>query len=227
MRAAGGDAQHAEIVPSRQHAAIGRDRAGDGEMRARLRIGAQLQAPVAQAIPVGVARHGLARQEPRDHVDRVGHAVALRLGIDAEHHRVGREQSGAEAEHGAPARLVVELHDAVGDHERMVIGQRDDAGAEPDAARALGGGGDEELGLAVDLVAAGMVLADPRLVEAQLVEPLHELEIALHAQERVLVVGMERRQENAGAQRAGHAHRVTPLPNAMPHSTTIASGSRD
>ena len=109
------------------------------------------------------------------------------------------EEAGAEPEHRAPARLVVELHDAVGHHEGMVVGQRDHAGAEPDVAGALGGGGDEQFRLAVDLVAAGMVLADPRLGIVEHVEPLHELEIALHAQERVFVVGMERRQKNPGA----------------------------
>ena len=52
---------------------------------------------------------------------------------------------GPDAEHGAAARQVVELHHAVGDHERMMVGQRDDAGAEPDALRARRDVGDEEL----------------------------------------------------------------------------------
>src|SRR5215813_10887083 len=42
-----------------------------------------------------------------------------------------------------------------------------------------------------------MVLADPRLVEAEPVEPLHQLQVAVHAGRGVLVHRMERRQENA------------------------------
>ena len=185
-----------------------------GEMRARLLIGAQVEARLAHRVPVGLLRDDLAVEEAGDDVDRIGHAVALRVGVDAEHHRVGRQEARAEAEHRPPARLVVELDDAVGDHEGMMIGQRDDAGAEPDVAGALGGGGDEELGLAVDLIAAGMVLADPRLGIAERVEPLHRLEIALHAEERVLVIGMEGRQEDPGVQRANIAHPASPLPTA-------------
>jgi hypothetical protein len=106
-----------------------------------------------------------------------------------------------------PRVCIVELDDAVRHHQRVVVGQRDDPGAETDPAGALSSGGDEQLGLAIDLVAAGMVLADPRLGVVVLVEPLHELEIALHAKQRVLVVGMERRQEHSRAKGAilGHA----------------------
>ena len=41
-----------------------------------------------------------------------------------------------------------------------------------------------------------MGLADPRLGIAVHVEPLHQLEIAFHAQERIFVIGMKRRQED-------------------------------
>jgi len=75
---------------------------------------------------------------------------------------------------------------------------------------ALGGGGDEQLGLAIDLIAARMVLADPRLGIAELVEPLHQLEIALHAEQRVLVVWMERRQKYPRAKCAKLGHAASP-----------------
>ena len=42
-----------------------------------------------------------------------------------------------------------------------------------------------------------MVLADPRLVEAEPVEPLHQLQVAVHAGRGVFVHRMERRQEDA------------------------------
>src|SRR5579862_4473941 len=79
---------------------------------------------------------------------------------------------------------------------------------------ALGGGGDEQFRLAVDLVAAGMMLADPRLGVIVHVQPLHELEVALHAEQRIFVVGVERRQEDPGAQRAELAHLRPPSDRA-------------
>jgi hypothetical protein len=41
-----------------------------------------------------------------------------------------------------------------------------------------------------------MVLADPCFVKAELVEPHHQLEVALEALVRVLLVRMERRQKD-------------------------------
>ena len=95
-----------------------------------------------------------------------------RVGLDAQHAGVARERAGADAEHRAAAGQVVEQDDAVGDVERVVVGEADDAGAEADALRALAGGGEEDLRAGDDLPAAGVVLADPRLVVAELVEAL-------------------------------------------------------
>src|SRR5207245_7603990 len=72
-----------------------------------------------------------------------------------------------------------------------------DAGAEADVLGALGGEGDEDLRRADDLVPGRMVLADPRLVKAEPVEPRHQLEVALEALGRVLFVGVERRQKDS------------------------------
>ena len=43
----------------------------------------------------------------------------------------------ADAEHHAASRQVVEHRDAIGDHQRMVVGQRDDARSQPDPTRPL------------------------------------------------------------------------------------------
>jgi len=40
---------------------------------------------------------------------------------------------------------MVELDNAVGDHHRVVVGQRDNTGAEADVSSALGSEGDEDL----------------------------------------------------------------------------------
>jgi hypothetical protein len=65
---------------------------------------------------------------------------------------------------------------------------------------ALGGEGDEDFGRADDLVAGRMVLANPRLVKPELVEPCHQLEVALQALSRVLLVRVERRQKDPVAE---------------------------
>src|SRR5215475_2384480 len=65
---------------------------------------------------------------------------------------------------------------------------------------ALGGEGDENFRAGDDLEPGGMMLANPCLVKAELVEPLHQLEVAFEALRRVLLVRMERRQEDPVAQ---------------------------
>jgi hypothetical protein len=140
-----------------------------------------MQPRLAHPIPFALPGDHLAGEQAGDDVDRVGHAVALGFGIDAEHHRVRRQQAWTEAEHRPTTGLVVELDDAVGHHEGVVIGQRDDPSAKADVLRALRGGGDEQFWLAVDLVAAGMMFADPRFGVIVHIQPLHQLEVALHA----------------------------------------------
>ncbi len=108
--------------------------------------------------------------------------VALGRGLDAHHVGVGRQRARAAAQHGAAARHVVELHEAVRHHQRVVIGQAGHARAQPDVARALDRGADEHFRRGDGLPAGGMVLADPGLVEAQLVDPLDQLHVARHAE---------------------------------------------
>ena len=57
--------------------------------------------------------------------------------------------------------------------------------------------GDEDLGRGDQLPAGRMVLADPRLVVAELVEPFDQLHVAVHRQRGVLADPVERRQEDA------------------------------
>ena len=74
-------------------------------------------------------------QQPADDADRLVLAVALRHRVDAERVRVGGQRARARAEDRPAAGHVVELHHALRDVERVVVGQRDDAGGELDALR--------------------------------------------------------------------------------------------
>src|SRR3546814_3926474 len=87
------------------------------------------------------------------------------LRIDAHDVSVGGQGAGARAEDDPAAGEVVEQADAVGQQPRVVVGQRDHAGAELDVLGALGRHRDDELGAADQLVAAGVVLTEPALVE--------------------------------------------------------------
>ena len=85
----------------------------------------------------------------------------------------------------ATAGEVVEQHGALGDHVGVVVRDAGDAGAELDVSGALRGGGDEDLWAGDDLAAGGVVLADPRLVVAELVEVHDQVEVTLQCQRRI------------------------------------------
>src|SRR5205807_10596511 len=106
--------------------------------------------------------------------------------IDPERVRVRGEGARARPEDRPSAGHPVELHHALSDIERMVIGQRDDAGAELDPLRALTRRGQEHLGRADHFPAARMVLAAPELVVTELVQELDKVEIAAELKHRVL-----------------------------------------
>jgi hypothetical protein len=92
---------------------------------------------------------------------------------------------------------MIELHDTLRDIERMVIGQRDHAGAELDVVGALTDGGQEQLGRSDYFPAGGMVLTAPEFVITELVELLGEIDIALELQGRIFADRMMRREKCA------------------------------
>ena len=139
-----------------------------------------------------------AGEEALDHADSLVLAVALHHGVDAEHEGVGGERAGARAEDHPTAGHVIQLHDALGDIEGVVIGQRDHPGAQPDAVGALAGRGQEHLRRGDHLPAGGVVLAAPEFVEAQPVQVFGEGQVAAQLQHRMLadrVVGREKGAE--------------------------------
>ena len=99
-----------------------------------------------------------------------------------------------------PARHVVELHEALRHHQRMVVRQAGDARTELDVLGAVGGDADDDLGRGDDLPARRVVLADPRLVVAEGVEPLDQFQVAVERQGGVVADAVERGEEDAEAQ---------------------------
>ena len=127
--------------------------------------------------------HGTGRRRDARVAVEIPVEVDRALVEDGSHHLVGLPQTGdragsspldavllehrdvADAEHdlGAPPTEFVERGGELGNVGRLPHVDRRDAGAEPDALRALGGGGEQEPGvLVVDLVGAVTgVVAEP------------------------------------------------------------------
>jgi hypothetical protein len=134
-------------------------------------------------------------------VEALLHHPALLVRVDAEHARVSGELTGADAEHHPTAREVVEHHDPVGEHQRVVVGERAHSRAELDVMSALRGGSDHHLGRRDRLGAGGVVLPDPGLVEAEAIEVVDQLEVTLQVEGRVRADQMHRRQEDPESKR--------------------------
>ena len=115
----------------------------------------------------------------------------------------GGKGTGTGTEDGPASRHVVELHHSLGDVERVVIGQRDHAGAKLDPLGAFAGCGQKHLGRSNHLPARGMMLAAPELVVTERIELFDEIEVAAELQHRMLADRMMRREESSEFQ-AGH-----------------------
>ena len=80
-------------------------------------------------------------------------------------------------------------------------GSDDHARAELDPGRLRRRVGDEHLGRGDVLPAGRVVLADPHLVEAEILDVLHELDVTVQRKGRVLVRRVVRSDEQAEAKR--------------------------
>ena len=65
----------------------------------------------------------LAVQQPDDDIERLVHHPPLLAGVDADFQGVMDKRAGADPQHRAASGHVVELNHAVGEHERVVVGQ--------------------------------------------------------------------------------------------------------
>ena len=204
-RLGGADRQQADAVLAGQARAARRRHGRHGDVEQRVRVRAQVQPGVGEAPHLRLARHRLVGGEQAH--DDVEPLLQQRAGlgrVEPEHDGVGRQGAGTDAEHEPAPRHVVELHGPLGDHVRVVVGDADDARAELDVLGPLGRGGDEDLRAGDDLRAGRVVLADPRLVPAEPVEVLDQLEVAFDGERRVLAGLVERRHEDAEAESVGH-----------------------
>jgi hypothetical protein len=100
---------------------------------------------------------------------------------------------------------VVELDDAVGHVQWVVIRQRDHTGTEHDVLGSFGRCCNEELGRVDGLHAGRVVFADPGLGETEFVEQRHELEVTLERERRILSNRMEGSEEDAVPEGDGHS----------------------
>ena len=74
------------------------------------------------------------------------HLLALVHRVDAQHCGIRGQRTRTNPEHRAPAADVIELNDALGNREGMVIGDRYDSGTEPYAMGMLSRRSQKQLG---------------------------------------------------------------------------------
>ena len=185
---------------------------GDGDGEVGLGVGPQVGHGPLKREPLRLISDRLGfGEQPHDDPEGFVHAGALRERFDAQHVGVGDQRAGPHAQHDPPAGDVVQLDHAVGDHERVVVGEADDAGAELDVAGAFGGGGDEEFGRGDGLPAGAVVFADPGFVVAQMVEPLEGFKVALEAEGGVFAEPVEGGQKDSELHAWGQWHLGAPL----------------
>ena len=192
-----GDGQHRGAVFAGQRHAGGRLHRGYGDGHMRLGVGAQLQQRLPQREPVAFVADGLGfGHQPQHHPEALIHPLPLRRGVDAQHIGVAGQGAGADAQHHPPVGHMVQLHHAVGDIEGVVVGDADDAGAQLDVLGAVGGHADEDFRRGDGLPAGAVMLADPGLIEAQVVQPLHQFQVAVQGQGWIFAHPVERPHEN-------------------------------
>jgi hypothetical protein len=191
------DTEHREPIFAGRGAARRGHRAGDREFGEGLGVRQDMRARILEREPLRMVGHRFAAQQPEDDFQRLDHAAPCIVGIDAEHLGILDEKAGPHAERDAAARHMVELGDAVRDHERIMIGQGDHAGSEMQALRRLRGGRDKELGRCDGLEAPRMMLADPKFVESHPVEQLRQFDIVLEPCGDALLQRVIRSEEHA------------------------------
>jgi hypothetical protein len=115
--------------------------------------------------------------------------------VHREEVEVARQRADADAEHVAAARQVIEVRDAVRELHRMVVRQQVGAGTELDALGREQRLRDQEIGRRTRLPGRREMLADPRLREAERVEPAQLREVPCDPVEQRPLRRMRRHHE--------------------------------
>ena len=130
-----------------------------------------------------VVEFRLVAPHPQDDVERLARHLAIDAGhaVDLEHRPVGRQPRRGDAEIQPALREVIQHRHAGGEFRRVVVGQQEAARADAQALGLQQRLGDEQVGRGMRFPRRGVVLADPRLGVAELVEPAQRLEVPVVA----------------------------------------------
>ena len=161
--------------------------AGDADRRMRLlqRLDVRLE-EVEHRVGLGHRpEFALVGQRPvlgphlQDDVQRLARHVAVLAGhaVDIEHRPVARQAGRGDAEIQPAVGEMVEHRDAIGEFGRVVIRQQEPAGAEADVLGLQERLRQQQVRRGMRLPRRGVVLADPGLLVAELVEPAQHLQI--------------------------------------------------
>jgi len=122
-------------------------------------------------------------------------AVLAGLGIDTEQFEIAGEAAGADAPVETTTRHLIELRDALREHQRIVIRQARHAGRQLHALRALERPRDEQIGARNVFPLRGEVLADPGFLVAEPVQQCQLLQIVVHRFRRIGARRVQRHRE--------------------------------
>ena len=147
----------------------------------------------------GVVERLLLGPQFQDYLERLARHLAVLPGIavDVEQRPVTRQSARGHAEVEAALGDVVEHRDAIGELGGMVVRHQEAAGADAHALRLHERLGHEQIGRRVRLPRRGVVLADPRLAESELVRPAQLLQIPLVSVVEAALGRMRRHREQS------------------------------
>ena len=205
------DCEHrSPVFPSQRDPGWGLDGC-HGHRHVGLLERAQLEQAFVKFKPIAFIGDGLGLgEQPQDYPQRLVHAFPLCLVGDSHHVGVAGQGTRPDPKQHPAVGHVVKLHHAVGDHQRVMVRQAHDAGAQFDVTGPLGRGGDEDLRRGDDFPSRRMVLADPGFIETQGVHPVDQLQVAVQGQCWVLSDPMKRPHEGTEFHPFRHIHLVLP-----------------